>query len=111
MGLYLGPTYLYTGVAQLAEQRSPKPQAGSSSLSARAILRIDILAYTSYIMNSFFKYVQESYDELRFNVTWPTWQSLYQTTIVVIIASIMLALLIAGMDYVWGLILGLVYSL
>ena len=37
----------YTGVAQLAEQRIPNPQVGSSSLSARAFKQIDepIAAY------------------------------------------------------------------
>ena len=36
-----GLSLVLTDVAQLVEQRSPKPQAGSSSLSIRANLRQD----------------------------------------------------------------------
>ncbi len=32
---------VFTGIAQLAEQRSPKPQVGSSSLSSRAYFGIE----------------------------------------------------------------------
>lgn len=60
-------------------------------------------------MNAFFRYIQESYGELKHKVTWPTWTELYQTAIVVIISSIILALLIAGIDRVWAFLLSYLY--
>jgi preprotein translocase subunit SecE len=60
-------------------------------------------------MNAFFRYVQDSFEELRERVTWPTWPELYQTSIIVIIASIVLALMIAGIDRVWAFLLSFIY--
>ena len=44
------------------------------------------------------EYIKESYIELTQKVTWPTWRELYNSAIVVLIASIIIALLIYGMD-------------
>ena len=43
-------------------------------------------------------YLRESYNELVHKVTWPTWTMLQSNTILVIVASIIFALLILGMD-------------
>ena len=45
-------------------------------------------------------FVRVSRDELRYNVTWPTWKQLQYNSIVVVIAAIIFALIIFGMDKV-----------
>ena len=43
-------------------------------------------------------YVVEAYDELMHKVSWPTWPELQQSAVVVLIASVLLAVVILGMD-------------
>lgn len=56
-------------------------------------------------------YVQESYNELINKVTWPTFKNLQADTIVVIVATIMLSILIFGMDAVSNFVLSQIYAL
>ena len=37
------------------------------------------------------------------NVTWPTWKELQNNTILVVVASVFIALLIFSMDYAFGI--------
>ena len=46
--------------------------------------------------------IQESYDELIHKVTWPTWKQLQSSAILVLVASVIIALLIFLMDYIFG---------
>ena len=56
-------------------------------------------------------YVKESYNELLNKVTWPTWSNLYSSTVIVLIASLIFALVILVMDLVSKGILDVVYGL
>ena len=56
-------------------------------------------------------YIKSSYDELINKVSWPTWSQLQNSTIVVAIASIIIALIIYLMDSVFSNILNVFYSL
>ncbi|NBC05998.1 MAG: preprotein translocase subunit SecE [Bacteroidetes bacterium] len=56
-------------------------------------------------------YVIESYNELVNKVTWPTWSNLQSSTIVVLIASIILALVIFLMDIISKGVLDQIYDL
>ena len=56
------------------------------------------------------QYVLESAEEFRTKMTWPTWSNLLSTTGVVLIASVMLSLIIFGMDGVANFALKLVYQ-
>ncbi|TVR36588.1 MAG: preprotein translocase subunit SecE [Cryomorphaceae bacterium] len=47
-------------------------------------------------------YIIESYEELVHKVTWPTWKELQSSSILVLIASIIIALLVFLMDYIFG---------
>ena len=47
-------------------------------------------------------YIKESYDELIHKVTWPTWAELQQSALLVLVASLMIALIVFGMDYAFG---------
>jgi preprotein translocase subunit SecE len=51
---------------------------------------------------SIITYAKESYDELVHKTTWPTWKQLQSTSILVLVASAIIALIIFVMDFVFG---------
>lgn len=53
-------------------------------------------------MSKIINYVKESFDELMHKVSWPTMAELQNSTIVVFVASIIIALIIFFMDMVTG---------
>jgi preprotein translocase subunit SecE len=55
-------------------------------------------------------YIKESYNELINKVTWPSWQSLQSTTVVVVIASIILSMVIFFMDMGSNFVTSLIYG-
>ena len=55
-------------------------------------------------------YIKESYIELTEKVTWPTWNELRNSAVLVIIAAIIIALVIFGMDYVISFALQYLYK-
>ena len=56
-------------------------------------------------------YLRESYNELVNKVTWPSYASLQSNSILVVVASVIFALLVLGMDAVSKLFTDLVYGL
>ncbi len=60
-------------------------------------------------MEQLITYIKESYNELVYKVTWPSYASLQSSTILVIVASLLLALVIFGMDALSSGALDLVY--
>ncbi len=56
-------------------------------------------------------YFNESYDELKNQVTWPSFETLQQTSIVVLGATIMISFFIFLMDVVSKQLTGLIYGL
>ena len=78
--------------------------AGSSSLSTRAIGK-------RYNMAKKESYIKSSYDELMNKVSWPTWSELQSSSIVVAIASAIIALIIYLMDQTFSNIMDVFYSL
>lgn len=56
-------------------------------------------------------YIKESYNELVNKVTWPTWANLQGSTIVVIVASLLLSLIIFLMDSISNGLLTFIYKL
>jgi preprotein translocase subunit SecE len=56
-------------------------------------------------------YILESYNELVTKVTWPTWANLQSSTVVVVVASILLALVIFVMDAISNGVLEQIYKL
>jgi len=57
------------------------------------------------------KYSKESYDELVNKVSWPSWNELQNSAIVVSIASLIIALVVFLMDIGFENILNLFYKL
>lgn len=51
-------------------------------------------------MNKIKQYIQESYHELLHKVSWPTWEELQSSTMVVLIATVIVTLLVWGMDII-----------
>ncbi|WP_118972190.1 preprotein translocase subunit SecE [Taibaiella koreensis] len=49
-------------------------------------------------MSKFGTYIQESYDELVHKVSWPSWNELQQTTLIVLASLAIITLLVLGMD-------------
>jgi len=56
-------------------------------------------------------YIKSSYDELINKVSWPTWSDLQSSSIVVAIASAIIALVIYLMDQTFSNIMKLFYDL
>jgi len=52
-----------------------------------------------------------SYDELLNKVTWPTWEELRESAVIVLISSVIFALVVWGVDYGLGNGLDLFYSM
>jgi preprotein translocase subunit SecE len=44
------------------------------------------------------EYIKESYIELTQKVTWPTWGELWNSSILVLVAALIIAFIIAAMD-------------
>jgi preprotein translocase subunit SecE len=62
-------------------------------------------------MNKISNYFRESYIELTEKVTWPSWLQLQQSTIIVLIATLIITALVWVMDFSSQSLLKLVYSL
>lgn len=56
-------------------------------------------------------YLQEAYRELVEKVTWPSWSDLQSSAIVVMIASLIIALVVFLMDEFFRTIMKLIYDL
>ena len=56
------------------------------------------------------EYIKESYIELTEKVTWPTWRELSNSAMVVLVAAIIIALVIFGMDQLIHFILDKLYT-
>lgn len=54
-------------------------------------------------MANIIQYIEESFNELVHKVTWPTWEQLQSSALVVLVASLIFALLIFVMDYIFGI--------
>ncbi len=55
--------------------------------------------------------IRESYNELRYKTSWPTKGQLIKSAIIVLIASVILALIVLCMDQVIDFIMHLIYGL
>ena len=62
-------------------------------------------------MRKFSNYLKESYAELTKKVSWPTWDKLQNSAIVVMVASAILAVVIFAIDKVIETAMKLIYTL
>ncbi len=49
------------------------------------------------------EYLSETVTEMVHRVTWPTWKELQSNTIIVVVASVIIALIIFVMDFAFGI--------
>jgi preprotein translocase subunit SecE len=72
-------------------------------------------------MSNVKEYFSETVTEMAHRVTWPTWKELQSNTIIVVVASVLIAVTIFVMDIVFGItgdngstwrgLLGFIYNL
>jgi len=60
-------------------------------------------------MKKLIQYIKESYDELKNKVSWPSWNELQNSAIVVSIASLIIAMIVYLMDMTFSTLLGFIY--
>ncbi len=56
------------------------------------------------------EYIKESYIELTQKVTWPTWRELQSSAVLVLVAAIIIAMVILGMDQIIQRLISIFYS-
>jgi len=56
-------------------------------------------------------YFKESFTELFHKVTWPTWAELQNSAILVMVATLIIAIIVSAMDFSFSRIMQLIYSL
>ncbi|MBL7763029.1 MAG: preprotein translocase subunit SecE [Chitinophagaceae bacterium] len=62
-------------------------------------------------MNKIATYFKESYKELVEKVTWPTWPQLQQSTMIVLVATLIITAMVWIMDFAAGTALKQIYKL
>jgi preprotein translocase subunit SecE len=61
-------------------------------------------------MANFKEYIQDTYNEMLNKVSWPTWSELQNSAILVMVASVIIALIVYAMDKGFSEILRLYYQ-
>ena len=62
-------------------------------------------------MRKFINYCKESYVELTKKVTWPTWEKLQNSALLVMIATVILAVALWAVDWVFQHLMTVIYTL
>ena len=62
-------------------------------------------------MNKFTAYIRDSYKELIHKVSWPNWDQLQQSTMIVLGTTLIITLIVMLMDFVSNNGMKLIYSL
>ncbi|WP_207536246.1 preprotein translocase subunit SecE [Desertivirga arenae] len=61
-------------------------------------------------MANVIQFLKESYDEMTTKVSWPTWSELQSSAVIVLVASLIIALVVLAMDQMSGGSLKLFYQ-
>ncbi len=62
-------------------------------------------------MSKFINYLKESYIELTQKVTWPSWEKLQNSALLVLVATIILAAVIWVIDFAFQHLMEFIYAL
>lgn len=62
-------------------------------------------------MSKISAYIKESYTELVHKVSWPTWEELQSSVIVVMIATVIITLMIFVMDFAFNSVMNIFYKM
>ena len=61
-------------------------------------------------MRKFVNYLKESYTELTKKVSWPTWDKLQSSAILVMVATLIFAVVIFAMDFAFRHLMTFIYT-
>ena len=62
-------------------------------------------------MRKFINYLKESYTELTKKVAWPSWEKLQSSALLVMIVTVLLAVVLFAIDFVFEQLMTLIYTL
>ena len=62
-------------------------------------------------MRRFINYVKGSYDELTKKVTWPTWAKLQSSALLVMVATVIIAIALFLIDFIFQHLMTAIYTL
>ena len=62
-------------------------------------------------MRKFINYVKESYEELTKKVTWPTWEKLQSSALLVMVATVVIAAVLFVIDFIFQQLMTVIYTL
>ena len=62
-------------------------------------------------MSKFINYLKESYTELTKKVTWPTWEKLQSSALLVMVATVILAVALWAVDWIFQHLMTVIYTL
>ena len=62
-------------------------------------------------MRKFINYLKESYTELTKKVSWPTWDKLQSSALLVMIATVVFAVVIFAMDFAFRHLMTYIYTM
>ena len=62
-------------------------------------------------MRKFINYLKESYVELTKKVTWPTWDKLQSSALLVMVATLIFAVVIFAMDFAFRHMMTFIYTM
>lgn len=62
-------------------------------------------------MRKFINYCKESYVELTKKVTWPSWQKLQSSALLVMLVTVILAVILWIMDFAFEHLMSVIYTL
>ena len=62
-------------------------------------------------MRKFINYLKESYTELTKKVTWPTWEKLQSSALLVLVTTVILAAVVWVIDYAFQHLMEFIYAL
>ncbi len=62
-------------------------------------------------MRKFINYLKESYTELTKKVSWPTWDKLQSSALLVMVATLIFAVVIFAMDFAFRHLMTFIYTM
>jgi preprotein translocase subunit SecE len=62
-------------------------------------------------MSKLSNYLKETYNELVYKVSWPSWADLQSSSIVVLVASLIIALIVFAMDITFRQLFNFLYDI
>jgi len=74
-------------------------------------IEMNYLSFKNFKMKKIVAYLKDAYTELVYKVSWPSREELTSSTIIVMIASLIIALIVFGIDSLFEWILKLLYGI